>query len=79
MTENFAQGDGTDGPNVDDLRFDMRADASSEWNQTVFWMLLEALNAEKADWGLPDMPDAYFMDLISEKFLRVRTYWRSAQ
>lgn len=79
MTENFAQGDGTDGPNVDDLRFDMRADASSEWNQTVFRMLLEALNAEKADWGLPDMPDAYFMDLISEKFLRVRTYWRSAQ
>jgi hypothetical protein len=64
---------------VDDLRFDMRGDASSEWNQTVFRMLLEALNAEKADWGLPDMPDAYFKDLISEKFLRVRAYWRSSQ
>jgi hypothetical protein len=42
-------------------------------------MLLEALNTEKADWGLPNMPDTYFEDLISEKFLRVRAYWRNAQ
>ena len=75
---NNREGD-VDGPDVDDLRFDMRGDVSSEWNQRVFQILLEALNAEKASWGLPNLPDVYFKDLISEKFLRVRAYWRNAQ
>jgi hypothetical protein len=37
--------------------------------------LQEALNIDKADWGLPDMSDTYFKDLMSEKFLCVRVYW----
>jgi hypothetical protein len=35
MSDHFVNGEDTNGPNMDDLHFDMRGEASSEWNQTI--------------------------------------------
>lgn len=71
------------GPDLDDLRIDMRHKISSTWNQKVLEILLEAVLKEKAtgeDWeDLPDRSDDYYMDIILDQMKRARTMWRNAQ
>jgi len=75
--KNFVLGRGP-GPNVEDLRIDMRGKINSVWNQAVIEILLAEVKKEDFE-GLPDRSDAYLADKIEGKLERVRTVWRTAQ
>lgn len=76
----YNAGDGN-GPNPEDLHFDMRSGPESPWNTEVMEILLEKLKKKKQteNWSLPEQPDAYFRTLLQDKYKRARERWKTAQ
>ncbi|KAJ3504448.1 hypothetical protein NLJ89_g7923 [Agrocybe chaxingu] len=73
---------GGPGPNVQDLRINMRGKISSKWNENVMDILLdkvlERLKGEAYN-SLPERSTAYFREIIHEKLERARSTWKSGQ
>jgi hypothetical protein len=72
---------GKAGPDPEKLQFDMRHGSDTPWNRTVMDILLVKLKAAREDeqWSLPEMTDAYFMNLLEERYRRARNAWMDAQ
>ena len=74
---------GKDGPEVDNLRIDMRGRISSKWNVEIMRILakqcVKLLKTNKAFAGLPTRSMDYFADLVKSRLVRARNMWRSAQ
>ncbi|TDL13165.1 hypothetical protein BD410DRAFT_847262 [Rickenella mellea] len=70
------EGMANDEPNKDDLHFDMTAGPDSEWNAAVIQILLEKLQdaCEGVD-GLDSRSDAYLVDILKDKYARVRAVY----
>lgn len=72
-----------DGPDVKDLRIDMRGRISSKWNVEVIRILAkECINVLKNGEGFSGLPARsmdYFADLVKSQLVRARHMWRSAQ
>ncbi|HEV7738570.1 MAG TPA: hypothetical protein VGO47_14515 [Chlamydiales bacterium] len=67
------------GPELDDLRLDMKGKLLSEWNQAVARLLTDEFKNQQKCHGLPERSDAYMKDIFLEKIKRLRTIWRDAQ
>jgi hypothetical protein len=70
----FANGQGT-GPNPENLHFDMEGTLTSVWNRRSFEILANQLGEECEEGEIPTRSDQYRMNLIEEKFKRLRTIW----
>lgn len=70
-----------DGPDPENLCFEMTGPKDSAWNQRVVDLLLKKFREveKEEDWSIPDRSDVYVKNLIQEKFKRIRTIWRKAQ
>jgi hypothetical protein len=69
-----------DGPDPDDLHFDMTSGPGSVWNREVLYLLLEKLREEEEeDAEIPNRTDAYLMNLLSNRFTAVQRPWKQAQ
>jgi hypothetical protein len=67
-----------DGPNPEDLHFDMTTGPDSVWNRRVLELLLEKLKEDNSD-TLPARSDAYWIDLLAKRFINLRTSWNKGQ
>jgi hypothetical protein len=76
----YDSGDG-DGPDSDDLHFDMIGRVNSRWNQAVFDILLTKLKDAKEEENslLPNRSDDYLVNLIKKHYKRVATVWQRSQ
>ncbi|TDL19961.1 hypothetical protein BD410DRAFT_841728 [Rickenella mellea] len=71
---------GDTAPDPNNLRFDLKHDCKSSWNSAVLRILAERVKAAyKTQSPSSARPDAYFLDLVQEKYGRVRKAWRMAQ
>jgi len=70
--------DMVDGPNPEDLHFDMTTGPDSVWNRRVLELLLEKLKEEDGDM-LPARSDAYWIDLLAKRFINLWTPWNKGQ
>jgi hypothetical protein len=68
------------GPNLQDLHFDMIGGLASDWNKRAFYLLTEQfcreLNNRK---DVPTRSKAYVYKLISDQFTRLATIWKTGQ
>lgn len=67
-----------DGPDPEDLHFEMTCGPDSVWNRRVLELLLEKLKEEDGD-ELPERSDAYWLDIMAKRFTSLRTPWTKAQ
>jgi hypothetical protein len=78
----FIEGGG-DGPNPDELRFDLAAQHDSPWNQDVISILVEKHEELRLNQleplRLAERPVKYVEKLMIEKFRRCKSHWASAQ
>lgn len=77
-------GENVGGPNIEDLRIDMRGKISSAWNKAVADILLRQLRITQTNepemwYGLPERSDGYFLKMIMKKIERGRHVWRKTQ
>jgi hypothetical protein len=82
--ERFIEHDG-DGPDPENLHFDMNGHYKNGWNQAVIEILLEIFQQKRASaggrgmWGqLPERSAPYLRRLFREKFRRCKSYWNDA-
>lgn len=69
-----------DGPNLEDLRLDMRGSVSSDWNRRAIFLLQEAFIEEIKDLsGMPHRSEGYVEDLLIDQFTRWQKAWRQSQ
>ena|ERR1700722_11265798 len=68
-------------PDPNDLHFDMKAGPDSEWNTAVLDILLKTMKKmeKKSTLRYPHRSDAYFLDLVRDKYKRARSSWKRAQ
>jgi hypothetical protein len=73
--------EGGDGPDPENLSFEMTGAKDSAWNQRVVAILLEKFREAEKEEGssLPGRSDIYVKDLIQERFKRIRGVWRKSQ
>jgi hypothetical protein len=69
----------TDGPDPDNMKFDMEGGTTSLWNKKIFSYLVEQLSERCEDALLPDVSRKYIEYLVTEKYTRCRGYWQQAQ
>lgn len=69
----------TDGPDPDNMKFDMEGGVTSLWNKKIFSYLVKELSERCQDALLPDVSLKYIEYLVTEKYTRCRGYWRQAQ
>lgn len=62
-------------PDVNNLLFDFRSGAQSTWNSAVVDILVTLL----ANTSSVSKPDAYLVELVEERYGRVRASWRTGQ
>lgn len=68
------------GPNLEDLRLDVRGGLSSDWNKKAFLLLRQAFTQEiQGMEDVPPRPQSYIDDLITDSFTRLATEWNRAQ
>ncbi|KAF8575842.1 hypothetical protein K439DRAFT_1368786, partial [Ramaria rubella] len=67
------------GPNLDELHLDMKGSLNSEWNVKAISLLVEHLEAKCLEFNLPEMSQAYKIDLIKEKIKCLRVVWKDFQ
>jgi hypothetical protein len=72
----FADGQGA-GPNLENLHFDMVGGLKSSWNRRLFELLSNQLSEECENEEIPGRSDLYRMDLIEERFKRLKTVWNT--
>jgi hypothetical protein len=68
------------GPNCKDIAFDLRHGSKSPWNDKVIGLLLEELRrrGDRENWPF-QRSEAYFREILQERFKRLRTIWTAAQ
>ncbi|KAG1721115.1 hypothetical protein EDB19DRAFT_1592693, partial [Suillus lakei] len=68
------------GPNCKDITFDLRHGSKSPWNDKVIGLLLEELRrrGDRENWPF-QRSEAYFKEILQERFKRLRTIWTAAQ
>jgi hypothetical protein len=70
----------SEGPNPDNLQFDMTAKHHSPWNTVVIEHLTKLLQEKAREMGyLPERPEAYFRAMIQEKFKRCQRIWKRSR
>jgi hypothetical protein len=78
----FVHGIG-DGPDPDDLRFDMDGEYNNAWNMTVIKVLVNTFEVVRARSAphkqIPARPESYLTNLLLEKFKRCKTYWKDGR
>jgi hypothetical protein len=67
-----------DGPDPEDLHFDMISGPDSVWNRRMLQLLLEKLKEEDRD-DLPERSDEYWIDLMAKRFTNLQPTWRKGQ
>jgi hypothetical protein len=67
-----------DGPDPDDLHFDMANGPDSVWNKAVLERLLEKLREEN-DNEFPQRSDAYWINILGDRFTNLRPPWNKGQ
>lgn len=68
------------GPNCKDLAFDLKCGSKSPWNDKVIGLLLEELRrrGDRENWPF-QRSEAYFREILQERYKRLRTIWTAAQ
>lgn len=67
------------GPDINNLRFDMEAERKSPWNIEVLKIVKEKLIKEATENQYPKRSDAYWEDILEERFKHVKHQWRAAR
>jgi hypothetical protein len=71
--------DGT-GPDSENLAFDLANGSKTPWNTRIFDILLNALQKRSVEEGWPlRRSDAYYREMLEDRYRRLRTTWRAAQ
>ena len=75
----FEEEDG-DGPDPDNLTFDLRHSYNSPWNAAVIELLLRAFQktAKEKQWPV-QKPDNYVRELLKNRYKKLRTAWLKGQ
>ncbi|KAH9478871.1 hypothetical protein JR316_0009333 [Psilocybe cubensis] len=70
-----------DGPQIADLRIDMKGEISSKWNEELVSILVTfATNRKVSQFpDLPHRPQDYLAQMFLQKLERARTFWRNHQ
>jgi len=76
-----AYSEGGDGPDPSSLMFGMSLSVDEPWNIKCIDILLEKLHTidQRFRTVVDRQSDAYWRDLISKRFNRLRTEWRKSQ
>ncbi|KAI6095877.1 hypothetical protein EDD16DRAFT_1440133, partial [Pisolithus croceorrhizus] len=68
------------GPDRNNLAFDLTQNYSSPWNTRILELLCQELQARREEENWPiKKSDNYIMDILRERYKRLRTVWRNAQ
>jgi hypothetical protein len=82
QVHDFTNGNG-EGPNRDDLHFDMVGPVGNAWNQRVARIVVENFNDYRLSLPQPlrveHRPDEYLERLVYEKLAQCRRYWNMAR
>jgi hypothetical protein len=70
--------DGGDGPDPDDLHFEMESGPDTMWNRRVLEILLERLKETSGE-ALPERSDEYWVELLGKRYANMRMPWQEAQ
>jgi len=59
----------------------MKAGPGSEWNRAVLLILMKKMKkaCQKSGLRVPERSEAYYLDLLEQRFKRVRSVWKQAQ
>lgn len=73
--------DPQDGPDLDDLHFDVAKGMRSQWNKTALQLIQLRLGEELYEDGddVPERSEQYLAKLIQERFQRLVVVWKNAQ
>ncbi|KAG1775116.1 hypothetical protein EV702DRAFT_946811, partial [Suillus placidus] len=68
------------GPNCNRLAFDLKGGPKSPWNDKVVGLLLEELHrrVDQESWPF-QRSEAYFKEVLQDRYKRLRTVWMAAQ
>ena len=69
------------GPDKHNLRFDMASGPKSQWNRAVLMILMKKLKkaCKESRLRVPDRSEAYYLDILTDRYKRARSAWRRAQ
>jgi hypothetical protein len=74
---------GGQGPDEDDLHFDMAGPTTNAWNGAVFAILFDLFEEQRqtgpVQLRLPPRPKGYVTKMLVDRFRRCRSYWKAAR
>ena len=69
------------GPDKRNLRFDMTSGPKHQWNRAVLMILMKKLKkaCKESRLRVPERSEAYYLDILSDRYKRARVAWKRAQ
>ncbi|KAG1750290.1 hypothetical protein EDD22DRAFT_741662, partial [Suillus occidentalis] len=67
------------GPDLKNLAFDLKNGSKTPWNSKIIDLLLGELWRRGNTEGWPSRSEAYFREIIQDRYRRLRTVWKAAQ